>query len=147
MNVEYANEAEGEGSEKCTRGSHDVSSHKEKVILGCMIFLSITLGSFLVHGAIESIQDGSTLFFIMNMGGFFAVIAIMSLLRDSSTLMRMYKDRERILNRDAAGEAGTSFLPAVGLGTSCEIEEINYENRTTTRTKFRTTLSSPCRNV
>ena len=69
--------------------THLHMSHKERVVVGCMVFLGVVLGSLLMHGAVTSVQEGSMLFFVMNIGGFIGIIAIAALLWNFVALARM----------------------------------------------------------
>ncbi|MFV9893626.1 MAG: hypothetical protein AB8U48_03810 [Anaplasma ovis] len=104
---------------------HFHMSHKERVVVGCMVFLGIVLGSLLMHGAVTSIQEGSTLFFIMNIGGFIGIIAIAALIWNSVALARMRRrglaqsDQVALQGMDHEAAAGSNEeLPPTNIGNA-----------------------------
>ncbi len=116
-------ESRGESSIPVTR-AHAYTSHKELVV-GCMVFLGIVLGSLLMHGAITSIQEGSTLFFIMNIGGFIGIIAIAALIWNSVVLARMRRRQAQSnlpasqdINLEAATTDSNEESPPTRIGSA-----------------------------
>ncbi|AAV86601.1 hypothetical protein AM595 [Anaplasma marginale str. St. Maries] len=117
-------ESRGESSIPVTR-AHAYTSHKERVVVGCMVFLGIVLGSLLMHGAITSIQEGSTLFFIMNIGGFIGIIAIAALIWNSVVLARMRRRQAQSnlpasqdINLEAATTDSNEESPPTRIGSA-----------------------------
>ncbi|ACZ49281.1 hypothetical protein ACIS_00719 [Anaplasma centrale str. Israel] len=104
-------------------GTHPHMSHKEKVVVGCMVCLGVVLGSLLMHGAVTSIQEGSTLFFIMNIGGFIVIIAIAALIWNSIILVQMRRAptqgyQSSTLHLEADFEADSSTRPSTNIGST-----------------------------